>query len=178
MRTALFTTALTLLAMTAPSFAQDTRQQRHDRLDFMVGEWTTSHEIPGPEGEPIVYDGAASIQWTVGDAWLRHELHFVVPERGDVYSTGMINFSPSVDKYNFYMFDQFGGEAGAFYGDFIDDTTIVFKAKFEEDDGSFTHQRITITSLSDDEIGLSVAFSDDGEHYHFEVKGVYTRSPV
>ena len=48
-------------------------------------------------------------------------------------------------------------------------------AKFEEDDGSESYQKFTLTRVSEDEIWISRAFSDDGSHYHFEVKGVYTR---
>ncbi len=86
-----------------------------------------------------------------------------------------MNFSPSKEMYNFYMFDHFGGEAGAFYGDWTGEKQLVLTAKFEEDDGSESHQKLTLSRVSDDEIWVSRAFSDDGTNYHFEVKGVYTR---
>ena len=87
----------------------------------------------------------------------------------------MMNYSPGKKMYNFYMFDHFGGEAGAFYGDWTDEKEIVLTAKFEEEDGSTSYQRFTLARISADEIWISRAFSDDGKHYHFELKGVYTR---
>ena len=87
----------------------------------------------------------------------------------------MMNYSPDRNAYNFYMFDHFGGEAGTFYGDWVDKNTLVLTAKFEEEDGITSYQKFTLIKISKREIGISRAFSDDGEHYHFELKGTYRR---
>ena len=47
--------------------------------------------------------------------------------------------------------------------------------KYEEEDGTSSYQKFTLIKISKSEIGFSRAFSDDGEHYHFELKGVYRR---
>ncbi len=87
----------------------------------------------------------------------------------------MMNYSPTKKMYNFYMFDHFGGEAGTFYGDWNASNEIALTAKFEEEDGTVSYQRFTLAPVSADEIQFNRAFSDDGDNYHFELKGVYTR---
>ena len=72
-------------------------------------------------------------------------------------------------------FDSFGGEAGLFYGDWVDARTLVVTAQFTEDDGSTSYQKFTLIHRSDNEIRFNRAFSDDGSEYHFELDGVYTR---
>ena len=171
--------ALVLLALSpAPSTADDsTRDQQHERLAFLLGTWSTSHTISSGDGKTTVVQGNATIEWSVGSSWLRHEFQANFPGRGQVFMTGMMNYSPSKHMYNFYMFDHFGGEAGIFYGDWKDDQEIVLTAEFTERDGGTSHQKITLKPISAEEIWVSRAFSDDGEHYHFEAKGVYTRQP-
>ena len=167
---------LGVLALAAPAAAQDpVREEKHRQLEFLVGEWTTRHDVPSAGGESMTIEGEATIEWTVGGSWLRNEFRAEVPGRGEAFETHMINFSPTRGQYTLHLFDHFGGEAGNFYGDWIDDEEIVVKAEFTEDDGSTSHQKYTLTPVSDDEIRITRAFSDDGIAYHFEVKGVYTR---
>ena len=167
--------AIVLLVAGASQTAAATREERYEKLDFLVGDWITSHTIPSTDGEATVVQGTATIEWVLGRSWLRHEFHAEFPGRGDVYIANMMNYSPSKKLYNFYLFDHFGGEAGVFYGDWTGEKEIVLTARFAEEDGGASYQKFTLTRVSEDEIWISRAFSDDGEHYHFEVKGVYTR---
>lgn len=166
---------VTLVLLGSPLAADTVRDEMHERLGFLVGKWSTSHAVPSGEGEMMTAQGEAVIEWVVGDSWLRHEFHADVPGRGEVFETHMMNFSPPRGMYSFYLFDHFGGEAGSFYGGWIDDSEIVVTAEFVEDDGTTSYQKYTLTPVSEDEIWISRAFSDDGVSYHFEVKGVYTR---
>ena len=169
-----FTMIVVLVGATSTAVCQS-RTEQHEKLGFLVGEWQTTHTAPSREGEPTVIKGEAAITWVLGGAWLRHDFQADFPGRGRVFTTHMINYSPSKKKYNFYMFDHFGGEAGVFYGDWVSEMVLVVTATFEEDDGSLGYQKFTVTRVSNNEIWFSRAFSDDGNHYHFEVKGVYTR---
>ncbi len=169
-----FTILAALAAATGLALCQS-RAEQQDKLDFLVGEWRTVHTAPSREGEPTVIKGEATIAWVLGGAWLRHEFQADFPGRGKVFTTHMINYSTPKKKYNFTMFDHFGGEAGVFHGDWETEKALVVTAKFEEDDGSTSFQKFTVTRVSEDEIWFSRAFSDDGKRYHFEVKGVYTR---
>ena len=152
-----------------------TRDQQHEKLNFLVGAWNTSHTVPAGDGETTIVLGKAVIEWVVGKSWLRHEFEAEFPGRGRVFMTTMMNYSPTKKMYNFYMFDHFGGEAGQFYGDWGDSTEIVLTAMFEEEDGTTSYQKFTLTPVSTEEISINRAFSDDGDNYHFELKGVYTR---
>ncbi len=164
-----------LLALAGTASTADTSTEKHETLGFMVGNWTTSHTIPAGDGEPTVVRGEAVIEWVVGDRWLREEFRGDFPGRGEVFMTTMMNFSPDKKMFNFYLFDHFGGEAGTFYGDWNGDAGIVLTAKFLEEDGTTSYQKFTLKPVSANEIRINRAFSDDGEHYHFELEGVYTR---
>ena len=87
----------------------------------------------------------------------------------------MMNWSPEKEAYNCCLFDKSGGEPGLFYGDWVDDDTLVLEAKFKDGGGGVDHQRFTFVKVSENRFTLSRAFSDDGEHYHFEITGTYTR---
>ncbi len=164
-----------LLALHGSALAAEPTEQ-NTRLSFMVGEWTTEHQAPSDDGETIPVLGNATIEWTLGGTWLRHDFDADFPGRGPVFMSLMMNFVPGKNVYNICMFDHFGGDVGVFYGDWRDEKTLEFKARFEETDGSTSHQKITLTNVSDTELWVTRGFSDDGEHYHFELKGVYTRS--
>ncbi len=168
---------LSILLMLLGSFqaTADERTEFQKKLDFLVGTWETEHTIPSGEGKPTVVKGEATIEWVLGGAWLRHEFRADFPGRGKVAMANMMNYSPDRKAYNFYMFDHFGGEAGTFYGHWADKNTLVLTAKFEEEDGTSSYQKFTLIKIAKSEIGFSRAFSDDGEHYHFELKGVYRR---
>lgn len=167
---------LTLLSLAGYPLSADTdRDEMHRRLDFLVGSWSTSHAMPSRDGQAQTVVGRAVIEWTLGGSWLRHEFEAEVPGRGRVFETHMVNFVSARDEYVLYLFDHFGGEAGSFYGSWADDDSIVLTAEFPEEDGSTGYQRYTLVPVSDDEIWISRAFSDDGVDYHFEVKGVYSR---
>ena len=170
-------TVLYILLVLLGSFqaTADERAEFQKKLDFMVGTWETEHTIPSREGEPTTVKGDATIEWVLQGSWLRHEFHAEFPGRGEVAMASMMNYSPDRKAYNFYMFDHFGGEAGTFYGDWVDKKTLVLTARFEEEDGTSSYQKFTLIKISKREIGFSRAFSDDGEHYHFELKGVYRR---
>ena len=168
--------AVGLLALAgSPVAADGLREEMHERLGFLVGNWTTSHSLPSGAGELVTVRGEAVIEWAVGGSWLRHEFHTEIPGRGEVFETHLMNFSPSREEYSFYLFDHFGGEAGIFHGGWIDEEEIVVTAEFAEEDGSTSYQKYTLTPVSENEIWISRAFSDDGVDYHFEVRGVYTR---
>ena len=152
----------------------DSREEQHAKLSFLVGKWDTSHEIPAPNAEATVVRGEATIDWVMGEAWLRHEFHAEFPGRGPVFMTNLMNFSVAKNMYNLYLFDHFGGDAGVFYGDWVDGKSLVFTARFDVD-GETSYQKFTLTPVSDDELWFTRAFSDDGVHYHFEVKGVYKK---
>ncbi len=170
--------ALALMLLSEGSVAADAiRDQQHERLGFLVGAWNTSHSIPSGDGETRVVKGKAVIEWSVGSSWLLHEFEADFPGRGQVFMTTLMNYSPPKKMYNFYMFDHFGGEAGAFYGDWNSENELILTASFTEEDGSTSYQRMTLKPISTDEIWILRAFSDDGESYHFEAKGVYTRQP-
>ncbi len=158
-----------------PASADASRDDQHAKLDFLVGDWDTTHSLPSSGGGTTIVHGDAVIEWAVGHSWLRHEFQADFPGRGRVFMTNLMNYSPNKEMYNFYMFDHFGGEAGTFYGDWVDEKEIVLTASFEEEDGTVSYQKFTLTPVSADEIWFSRAFSDDGEKYHFELKGVYTR---
>ncbi len=158
-----------------PAAADATRDEQHKKLNFLVGVWNTSHAVPSGDGEATIVLGEAVIEWVVGKSWLRHEFEAEFPGRGRVFMTNMMNYSPTKKMYNFYMFDHFGGEAGAFYGDWRVSNEIVLTAMFEEEDGTTSYQKFTLTPVSADEIRINRAFSADGDNYHFELKGVYTR---
>ena len=168
--------AVILLALGGlPAAADATREEQHTKLSFLVGTWNTSHAVPSGDGEVTTVNGEAVIEWVVGKSWLRHEFQAEFPGRGRVFMTSMMNYSPTKKLYNFYMFDHFGGEAGVFYGDWGPGNEIVLTAKFVEEDGTTSYQKFTLTPVSADEIRFDRAFSDDGDNYHFELKGVYTR---
>ena len=168
--------AAVLLALAGlPASADVTRDKQHEKLNFLVGTWSTSHTVPSGDGKTTIVLGEAVIEWVVGKSWLRHEFQAEFPGRGQVFMTNMMNYSPTKKMYNFYMFDHFGGEAGKFYGDWSSSNEIVLTAMFEEEDGTSSYQKFTLTPVSADEIRINRAFSDDGENYHFELKGVYTR---
>ena len=160
---------------TAQDAGTESKSDKNEMLSFLVGVWNTEHTLPVREGEPVIVRGEATIEWEVGGRWLQHEFHADFAERGDVFMTTMMNYSPSKKMYNFYMFDHFGGDAGVFYGDWISENAIEVTAKFEEEDGSQSYQKFTLTKVSNSEVWISRAFSRDGKHYHFELKGVYTR---
>ena len=164
-----------VLLLTGIQDADQTRQERNERLQFMVGEWSTVHEVPGRDGGVTTFAGEASIDRAVGGTYVRHEWHASMEGRGDFFMMLMMNWSPEKEMYNCCLFDKAGGEPGLFYGDWTDDDTLLVKAQFKDDDGGADHQRFTFVSVSASEFTLSRAFSDDGEHYHFEVKGTYTR---
>ena len=165
-----------LLPIGLPIAAEETRDQQQEKLNFLVGTWDTAHSIPSRDGEPTVVRGEAVISWAVGDSWLRHEFEAEFPGRGRVSMTNLMNYSPTKKMYNFYMFDHFGGEAGAFYGNWNASNELVLTARFEEEDGSVSYQKFTLARVSADEIRFNRAFSNDGETYHFELRGVYTRN--
>ncbi len=158
-----------------PAAADAARDEQHKKLDFLVGVWSTSHAVPAGDGEARIVLGEAVIEWVVGKSWLRHEFEAEFPGRGRVFMTNMMNYSLTKKMYNFYMFDHFGGEAGQFYGDWRVSNEIVLTAMFAEEDGTTSYQRFTLTPVSADEIRFNRAFSDDGDNYHFELEGVYTR---
>ncbi len=98
--------------------------------------------------------------------------------RGELSMMLMLNYSPEKKMFNCCLFDRSGGEPGFFHGDWTDENTLVFKASFTEEDGAVTHQRFTFVKVNEDSFTLAAAFSDDGEQYHFEVTGTYTRKKV
>ena len=140
--------AVVLLVSGAASGSAEIREERHRMLDFLVGSWSTSHDVPSREGDKTTVLGNATIEWAVGNSWLRFEFHAEFPGRGDVHTANMMNYSPAKKMYNFYLFDHFGGEAGVFYGDWNAEEELVLKASFEEDDGTTSHQRFTLTRVS------------------------------
>ena len=158
-----------------PTLAYQASANENEKLSFMVGIWETTHTAPSRQGEPTVIKGEANIEWVVGSAWLRHQFQGEFPGRGTVFTTHMINYSTPKKQYNFTMFDHFGGDAGVFYGDWMNERTLVVTASFKEEDGTTSYQKFTVTRVSKDEIHFDRAFSDDGNHYHFEVKGIYNR---
>lgn len=174
-RSRLMSVVVTAMLFAASVADAEIREGKHRKLDFLVGNWSTSHAVPSADGGSTTVLGDATIEWALGGSWLSFEFHAEFPGRGEVHTANMMNYSPSKEMYNFYLFDHFGGEAGVFYGDWSGDEEIVLTAKFEEGDGSASFQKFTLTPVSEDEIWISRAFSDDGDHYHFEVKGVYTR---
>ena len=152
-----------------------TQEQYNAELDFMVGEWTTEHLVPGQDGDTTTVLGQASIQRAVGGTFVAHDWTATMEGRGEIAMLLMLNYSPAKAMFNCTMFDRFGGEPGLFHGDWTDENTLVFKASFTEEDGSVSHQRLTFVKLDVDSFTLARAFSDDGELYHFEVTGTYVR---
>ena len=165
----------TLSLASAQDPAERTRQQRNERLQFMVGKWTTVHEVPRSNGASTSFMGEATIDRAVGGTYVRQEWRARMEGRGEFFMMLMMNWSPEKQMYNCCLFDKSGGEPGLFYGDWVDDNTLVLKAQFKEPDGGVDHQRFTFVKVSEKEFTLSRAFSDDGEKYHFEVTGTYTR---
>ena len=154
---------------------QSVQQKRNAELEFMVGEWTTVHELPGRNGKSTTFSGVASIRRTLNGTFVRIEWSGTIEGRGDFSWMLMLNYSPEKKMHNCCLFDPSGGEPGMFYGDWTDENTLVYKASFTEEDGSTTHQRFTFVKVDPDTFTLTRAFSDDGEHYHFEIPGTYTR---
>lgn len=152
-----------------------TQQERNAQLEFMVGHWATENEVPGREGAATTFSGEARIRRVCGGTFLCHEWSGRMEGRGEMSAMLMMNYSPSKGMFNCTLFDKSGGEPGFFYGDWTDENTLVFKAKFVEEDGSESQQRFTIVKVNKDTFRFDRAFSDDGEHYHFEVPGTYTR---
>ena len=155
--------------------APDRQHERNAELEFMVGEWTTVHEVPSRDGPSTTFTGEALIDRAVGGTFVRHVWSGVLEGRGELHMMLMMNYSPAKMMFNCCLFDRSGGEPGIFHGDWIDESTLVVKAKFVEENGSESHQRFTFIKVHEDIFRLSRAFSDDGEHYHFEVTGTYTR---
>ncbi len=167
--------ASAMLLVSAQDAPEEIRQERNERLQFMVGEWTTVHKVPGRDGGSTSFGGEASIDRAVGGTFVRHDWRGRMEGRGEFFMMLMMNWSPEKEMYNCCLFDKAGGEPGLFYGDWIDDDTLVVKAQFDGADGGADHQRFTFVKVSDNVFTLSRAFSDDGERYHFEVTGTYTR---
>ena len=153
------------------------QQERNAELEFMVGEWVTEHLVPGPDGTSTAVRGNASVRRAVGGTFVSHEWNANMEGRGEVAMMLMLNYSPAKGMFNCTLFDRAGGEPGIFHGDWTDDDTLVFKASFTEEDGAVSHQRFTFVKEDADAFTLARAFSDDGENYHFEVTGPYTRKP-
>ncbi len=150
---------------TAQEAGFDSDNDENKKLNFLVGEWNTAYTLPAREGEPVTFEGEARIEWSVGGRWLLHEANANFPGRGEVFMTTLMNYSSRKKMYNLYLFDHFGGDAGVFYGNWTSEkNAIVVTAKFEEDDGSESHQKFTLTKVSLQEIWFSRAFSRDGKH--------------
>lgn len=180
MAIALMVACLSSLAV-VPALAQEgeqgseIQQARNAELDFMLGEWTTVHEVPGRDGNSMIVEGEASIRRAVGGTFVHLEWKGTMEGRGDVFTLLMLNYSPAKGVFNCTLFDNFGGEPGIFHGDWVDESRLALRASFTEEDGSVSHQRFTFAKVDGDTFTLARAFSDDGETYHFEVTGTYTR---
>ena len=167
--------ASALLLAGAQDASEGIRQERNEQLQFMVGQWTTVHTVPGRDGASTSFNGEASIDRAVGGTYVRHDWRGKMEGRGEFFMMLMMNWSPEKKMYNCCLFDKSGGEPGLFYGDWIDNDMLVVKAQFKDADSGADHQRFTFVKVSENVFTLSRAFSDDGEHYHFEVTGTYTR---
>lgn len=146
------------------------RKTNNEKLSFMVGNWATEHNT-GNE----VAKGQAKIDWAVGGSWLRHDFRGKRSNGDEFFMTHTMNYSVTKKSYNCVMFDQFGGEPGIFYGNWVDENTLEIKAKFTEEDGTESFQRFIIQKTSEDEFKFNRGFSDDGKNYHFELEGTYKR---
>lgn len=151
------------------------QKKRNAELEFMVGEWNTEHEVPGRDGNNTTFSGEASVRRVVGDTFMCHEWSGTMKGRGKLSMMLMLNYSPAKKMHNCTLFDRSGGEPGIFHGDWTDENTLVYKATFTEEDGSKSHQRFSFIKEDKDTFKLKRAFSDDGENYHFEITGNYTR---
>ncbi len=165
------------LLVAGGAVAQDTKTQQdyNAELEFMVGEWTTEHSVPDRDGGATTFPGRASIERAVGGTFVAHEWSGAMEGRGEFAMLLMLNYSPAKQMFNCTMFDHSGGEPGILHCDWTDENTLVLEARFAEDDGSVSHQRLTFVKVDPNVFTLARAFSDDGEHYHFEVTGTYTR---
>ena len=86
---------------------------------------------------------SVSIRRTLNGTFVRIEWSGTIEGRGDFSWMLMLNYSPPKKMHNCCLFDPSGGEPGMFYGDWTDEKTLVYKAKFKEADGSESHQRFT-----------------------------------
>ncbi len=153
------------------------REMAHDKLDFFVGEWTAEFTVDlRGDVSPVKFSAEARFKWALNDTWLQYEFSGELPGRGTVAVLTMINYLPSKRTYVYYLFDRSGGEAGVFYGDWIDEDTIVFNAKFDVDDKPTAYQRITWTKLPEGKLGFVLGFSRDGKDFNNSIRGVYTRA--
>ena len=176
MHTALISIVLVSAALAwQPQTAE--RDIAHQKLDFLVGEWTARIEVDfGGDTSPLTFPAEARFEWALGDTWLRYTFSGEIPDRGSVEILSMINYVPSKHKYNYYLFDHFGSEAGEFWGDWTDEDTFVVHATFEIDGEPTTYQRITWKKLPEGRLGFALGFSDDGKEFKEPIRGVYTRA--
>ncbi len=79
------------------------------KLDFLVGEWTSSDRTyPGPGGPGGTSAGEASYRWEVGGRWLIYDFRSALPGLGLYEVRGGVAHDSSTDKYQAYSVNSLG----------------------------------------------------------------------
>jgi hypothetical protein len=96
------------------------------KLDFLVGEWTSSDTIyPGPGHAGGTSAGQASYRWEVGGTWLIYDFRTDLPGLGPYEVRGGVAYDSSAGKYQAYTVNNLGALL-LYDGVWEGDETLVF----------------------------------------------------
>jgi hypothetical protein len=89
--------------------AESTRPPEEVKLDFLLGDWTSSDRTyPGPQGPGGESQGSASYRWEVGRSWLVYDFQTEIPGMGPYAVRGGAAYVPAQGKYVAYSVNSFG----------------------------------------------------------------------
>ena len=102
------------------------RSLEEAKLDFLLGEWTSSDRTyPGPSGPGGASEGAASYRWEVGGKWLIYDFETNLPGLGPYAVRGGVAYDPVSRAYRAYSVNNLG-KLLLYDGFWESDETLVF----------------------------------------------------
>lgn len=123
---------LGILQAPPPLQAQETLSPEHERIDFLVGSWTTVSQFPdGQEGT-----GELEYRWVFDGAWMKVEFQGVPPQGGGGWEAHVMQrWNPEKEGYEAWVF-QAQGPPLLYRGSSPEPG--LFRVEYEGDDGVVT----------------------------------------
>jgi len=155
------------LAAMAAEDAESTRPPEEAKLDFLLGEWTSSDQThPGPQGPGGSSEGTASYRWEVGGAWLVYDFQTEIPGMGSYAVRGGVAYVPAELKYVSYAVNS-GGALLLYDGAWESENTLVFTLVYPRRDAD---TRVSYTRRNDGTVRMTSErpAKEGGRELYFE----------